>query len=84
MFVTTCLSVGYAGTSSRARTPGKAIAAFLMTLGPSLSASLLAPPADERRAAEEESVALQKALLGRLDAILAELKARPAPTQGLP
>lgn len=76
VFITTCLSVGYSDIFARTDS-GKAIASFVMTLGPSLSASLLDPPEAERRAAEEESLAVQKALLARLDAILAALNNRP-------
>lgn len=73
VFITTCLSVGYADVFARSDS-GKAIASFVMTLGPSLSASLLAPDADARRAEEAAAQDAQRALLERLDAILAELK----------
>jgi hypothetical protein len=74
VFVTTCMSVGYADTF--ARTPsGKAIAAWVMTVGPSLAAGLFAPPAAEVAAQEESRAETQKQILARLDAILAALQA---------
>jgi voltage-gated potassium channel len=87
VFVSTCMSVGYADVF--ARTPaGKAIASAVMTLGPALSGALL----DEPRAAgsgsvaaaadaeSAERIAIQRAIVDKLEAILAELRAsrRPA------
>jgi hypothetical protein len=67
-FITTCLSVGYDDVF--ARTPsGKAIASFVMTLGPALSGAALDPPAAEKAAEGAEALAVQKAILARLDAI---------------
>ncbi|MBX7191630.1 MAG: hypothetical protein K1X94_06215 [Sandaracinaceae bacterium] len=43
VFCTTCLSVGYSDIFARTPT-GKAVASFLMTFGPSLSAKLLDAP----------------------------------------
>src|SRR5271169_5312053 len=44
VFISTCLSVGYADVF--ARTPaGKAIASAIMTFGPAMSGALLDPPA---------------------------------------
>jgi hypothetical protein len=58
---------------------GKAIASFLMTLGPALSGAALDPPAAEKAAAETEALEVQRAILARLDAIHAALAAPPAP-----
>lgn len=44
LFVSTCLSVGYADVFARTQ-GGKAIASFVMTFGPALSARALDPPA---------------------------------------
>jgi hypothetical protein len=74
VFVSTCLSVGYADIF--ARTPaGKAIATALMTFGPALSGAVLEehstlPPLND------EQVAIQRKILEKLDAILGELKAQ--------
>jgi hypothetical protein len=76
-FITTCLSVGYDDVF--ARTPsGKAIASFVMTFGPALSGAALEPPAAEKAAESAEALAVQKAILARLDAIHASL-AEPRP-----
>jgi hypothetical protein len=75
VFVSTCLSVGYADVF--ARTPaGKAIAAAIMTVGPALSGSIFDDPA---RGADTnpELLAIEKAILGKLDAILIELRGGP-------
>jgi hypothetical protein len=40
LFITTCLSVGYADVFAKTET-GKAIAAFVMTLGPAMSSAAL-------------------------------------------
>jgi len=90
VFVSTCLSVGYDNKFAYTES-GKALATFLMTFGPSVAASAFAPPATSRQnsvdgnggdpsagVAAAESVALQKAILARLDAILVELQARPS------
>jgi hypothetical protein len=78
VFVSTCLSVGYADVF--ARTPaGKAIASAVMTLGPAMSAALLDGPAKEQgmknAEAPAELVALQRVIVEKLDAILEQLKA---------
>jgi hypothetical protein len=77
VFVSTCLSVGYADTF--ARTPsGKAIAAFVMTFGPAVTVSAFAPrePTAPPAPASQE---IQQAILARLDAILEALHATPSP-----
>ncbi len=71
-FVTTCLSVGYDDVFARTDS-GKAIASFVMTFGPALSSAALEPPVAEAAAAEAEALAVQKAILARLDAIHAAL-----------
>jgi hypothetical protein len=43
LFITTCLSVGYADVFARTET-GKAIASVVMTFGPALSSRALDPP----------------------------------------
>jgi hypothetical protein len=94
VFVSTCLSVGYADVF--ARTPaGKAIAAAVMTLGPAMSGAMLDPAraagcqpdtageADKigRRAdgtpalSPSESIAVQRIIVDKLEAILVELRA---------
>lgn len=82
VFVSTSLSVGYDDVFARTES-GKAIATFLMTFGPAIAAAALAPPAAEAAAEAKaaaadaaESIALQKAILTRLDAILAHLDAQ--------
>src|SRR5215831_13352557 len=65
-FITTCLSVVSVSLKTRTSS-GKAIASFVMTFGPALSGAALEPPAAEREAAEAEALAVQKAILARLD-----------------
>lgn len=66
-YVATCLSVGYAQIFPV--TPlGKLLGAVAQMLGPSLASHALDPPTAREEAKEQ-------ALLGRLDAILAELRA---------
>lgn len=81
-FITTCLSVGYDDVFARTDS-GKAIASFVMTFGPAISGAVLDPPAAEQAAAaaeeaarEAEALAVQKAILARLDAIHEALAAR--------
>jgi voltage-gated potassium channel len=78
-FVTTCLSVGYDDVFARTDS-GKAIASFVMTFGPALSGAALESPATEKAAAEAEALAVQKAILARLDAIHAALAPASATT----
>jgi voltage-gated potassium channel len=74
VYVSTCLSVGYADIF--ARTPaGRAIATAIMTVGPAMAAKALDPPRDESPNKEADAaVAVQKAIVDKLDAILTELK----------
>jgi voltage-gated potassium channel len=76
-FITTCLSVGFDDVF--ARTPaGNAIASFVMTIGPKLSASILDPPRSEVLRDTAEAAATQRAIVERLDAILEALRAGSA------
>lgn len=80
VFISTCLSVGYADVF--ARTPaGKAIASAVMTFGPAMSGALLEGPAaasevgeGKKTEAPEELLAVQRLIVDKLDAILVELK----------
>jgi len=91
VFVSTCLSVGYDDVFARTES-GKAIATFLMTFGPAIAANALNPPATEREAVEPtassaataESIALQRAIVARLDALLGLLGAQPPEEGSLP
>lgn len=70
VFITTCFSVGYDDVFARTSS-GKAIASFVMTVGPALAAKALDPP--QAPAVPDESLAVQKAILAKLEAILAAL-----------
>ena len=77
VFISTCLSVGYADVF--ARTPaGKAIASAVMTLGPAMSGAIFdaeaAPVA--REDATEKLLAVQSVIAEKLEAILSELRAQ--------
>lgn len=81
LFISTCLSVGYADVFAKTDA-GKAIASFVMTIGPALSGAALDPPAGEKGekseptvTADPASLEVQKEILARLEAILAALKA---------
>ena len=84
VFISTCLSVGYADIF--ARTPaGKAIASAVMTFGPAMSGALLEPPAAregpegganaQKSEASPQLLEVQRAIVDKLDAILGELRA---------
>lgn len=74
-FVSTCLSVGY--DQVFAQTPaGKAIATAVMTFGPALAAAALDPPAAQREREAQAAAAGQRAVVERLDAIVAALERR--------
>jgi hypothetical protein len=45
-----------------------------MTVGPAMAAKALDAPSAETRANDEQSIAVQKAIVEKLDAILVELK----------
>ncbi|XXY51760.1 ion channel [Sorangium sp. So ce269] len=68
LFISTCLSVGYADVFARTDA-GKAIASFVMTFGPTLAASALSGPAPQ------ETQDQNRAVLERLDGILEALRA---------
>jgi hypothetical protein len=73
LFISTCLSVGYADVF--ARTPaGKAIASAVMTVGPAMSGAMLDGPEAEKITASAEAVAVQQAIVTKLGEILAELR----------
>ena len=84
-FITTCLSVGYDDVYAQTDA-GKALASFVMTFGPALSAAALDPPASEVVAptvtVSPESLEVQKAILERLTAIQAALEASAAAGKG--
>lgn len=70
VFISTCLSVGYADIF--AKTPaGQAIATAVMTIGPKLSGSVFDTPA-----AEQKPDPTMEKIATTLDAILAELRAK--------
>lgn len=70
VFISTCLSVGYADIF--ARTPaGQAIATAVMTIGPKLSGSFFDAPA-----AEQKPDPTMEKIATTLDAILAELRSK--------
>ncbi|MFO0587674.1 MAG: ion channel [Polyangiaceae bacterium] len=76
-FITTCLSVGYDDVFAKTSS-GKAIASFVMTVGPQLSGSLFDPPRSEAEREAEGQAALQRAVVARLDSILDALRSPPA------
>jgi hypothetical protein len=82
LFISTCLSVGYADVFARTQA-GKAIASAVMTIGPSLTGAMLEPPACEAGARAEEAVRVQKAIAAKLGEVLEELR-RGSGGGGLP
>lgn len=80
VFITTCLSVGYSDILARTAA-GKAIASAVMTVGPSLTTQLFAPPrpaAPARDAGLAEVADLQRQILARLDLLVAAAQKPPA------
>ncbi len=73
VYVSTCLSVGYADVFARTDA-GKAIATALMTIGPSLAAKALDDPARVRAEESAKALAVQQAMVDKLEAILVELR----------
>jgi voltage-gated potassium channel len=76
LFLSTCVSVGYADVF--ACTPaGKAIASAVMTFGPAMSGGIFddSGSSDVPPSAPAELLAVQKAIVDKLDAILGELRA---------
>jgi voltage-gated potassium channel len=76
LFISTCLSVGYADVFACTQ-PGKAIASAVMTFGPVLSGAVFEGKAGEAAspAVPHELLAIQNAIVDKLDAILGELRA---------
>ncbi len=77
VFLSTCMSVGYADVF--ARTPaGKAIASAVMTFGPAMSGAMFDPGGPDTvaapRDATPEMVAVQRVIVDKLEAILTELR----------
>ena len=72
VYVSTCLSVGYADIFART-SAGRAIATAIMTVGPAMAAKALDAPATPTPE-DDASLAVQKAIVEKLDAILGELK----------
>jgi len=78
VFVSTCMSVGYADVF--ARTPaGKAIASAIMTFGPAMTGALLDRPRAESAADDGAAAQIRSVIVDKLDAILAELRAAALP-----
>ena len=82
VFITTCLSVGYADVFARTQA-GKAIASAVMAVGPSISSNLFAPPeaasaAPASDAGLREIAELQRQILARLDTLIEASKRTPA------
>lgn len=82
LYVATSLSVGYDDCFPRTES-GNALAALLHTFGPSLAANALSPPrtaqeaaAKEAAAKDAELLAVNKAILARLEDIATSLKSR--------
>jgi voltage-gated potassium channel len=76
VFISTCMSVGYADVFARTAA-GKAIASAVMTLGPAMSGAILDPttPKEEKKEPPPELLQVQAAIVDKLDAILQELRA---------
>ena len=80
LFVSTCVSVGYADVF--ACTPaGKAIASAVMTFGPALSGGIFDDPKGGGGVASPEMLALQRVIVDKLDAILTEMRASRGESQ---
>ena len=73
VYVSTCLSVGYADVFARTAA-GKAIATALMAVGPALAARVLDPPERVVAMQSAKALAVQEAMVGTLESILAELR----------
>ncbi len=76
LFLSTCVSVGYADVFACTPT-GKAIASAVMTFGPAMSGGIFDEPGSSGgdAPAPPELLAVQKAIVDKLDAILGELRA---------
>ena len=75
VYVSTCVSVGYADIFPKTPT-GKALASALMALGPAIAAAALDPPSAERapEPADPRLLLFQEKMGATLDAILVELR----------
>jgi hypothetical protein len=80
VFISTCLSVGYADIFAKTQA-GKAIATAIMMVGPAMAAKALDPPQATEpveppapTAKELEALAVQRSIAEKLDAILVELR----------
>ncbi len=77
VFLSTCVSVGYADVF--ACTPaGKAIASAVMTFGPAMSGAIFDDRGGDGAVASPEMLAIQRAIVDKLDAILGEMRASRA------
>lgn len=75
VFISTCLSVGYADVFAKTQA-GKAIATAVMMVGPAMAAKALDPPAASAApAAPDQSLEVQRVIAEKLEAILQELRA---------
>jgi voltage-gated potassium channel len=72
VYISTCLSVGYADIFPRTA-QGRAIATAIMTVGPAMAAKALDPPSAPSEQ-DDAALAVQKTIADKLDAILSELK----------
>ena len=72
-YVATSLNVGSTNIYPVTQA-GKMIAAIMMTSGPALAARFLDPTGTERAREDDKREALESAMLGKLDAILEELR----------
>jgi len=73
VYVSTCLSVGYADIFARTDA-GKAIATAIMTVGPAMAAKALDAPSAQQDEDAKKALAVQQAMVDKLDAILVELR----------
>lgn len=83
LFISTCLSVGYADVFAKTQA-GKAIATAVMMVGPAMAARALDPPAaaptdtepatEKMDKAADAALEVQRVIADKLDAILAELR----------
>jgi hypothetical protein len=75
IYVSTCVSVGYADIFPKTPT-GKAIASALMAFGPAIAAAALDPLAAERapEPADPKLLEVQRLICDKLDAVIGELR----------
>jgi voltage-gated potassium channel len=75
LYMSTALSVGYDNLFPTT-SAGHALATFAQTFGPALANAAFEPPAAEKRSAEAEAAAVNKAILARLEDIVRLLEAK--------